>query len=116
MADAGVGNGRMLTSGLRDELFALDGPSQGPEFQARKSNLGYMSSPDTGGSNQRSALISKIQDGVGNAAQKAEAFRTSPRFKEGRKRAAIGAAGMGALAAGLGLSNIGREEEEEVRY
>jgi hypothetical protein len=108
-------SGRQLTPDLRSELFSLDGPSQGPSPSTRN----YMGTPDGAGPtppSRREQIISSIQDGVDNVAQKAEAFRTSPRYARGRNRAAIGATGLGALAAGLGLSNIGKEEEEEVRF
>jgi len=81
---------------LRRQLFALDGPSQGPE-------------PRTG-ERTRQQRIDAIRNKGTQAYSAAKDFATKPEYKRGRR---ITGASLAGLAGVVGLANISRGEEEQ---
>ena len=104
---------RDLTPELRAQLFALDGPRQGPEERQTKAlpygfSQGAPQGPQAGGqtSSQRAErdrqnFAREVKQDILN--------------RRNRKGLIAGGGGLGVLAGILGLSNMGNEEEEQMR-
>lgn len=100
IADAGAGRTqgptRPMTEEMRRELFSL------PGLYKKE----YMAKPE-GPERQADAYVKRARKDL-------EEFRTSPKYQRGRRIAYGAGGGAAALASVLGLSNMNKEEEEQL--